>query len=80
MTKMVTLDNRVGVSCFPAHVTDDMTEALLGISKKDPTAWDEALRRYRKVVSTTLRSFRLQEPNTLAENSGSDGPQTECVK
>lgn len=31
----------------------------------DPSAWDEILRRYGKLVSATVRSFRLQEADAL---------------
>jgi RNA polymerase sigma factor (sigma-70 family) len=51
-----------------ATVTDVSTEAmnggadlLLGVSKGDPTSWNEILRRYGALVSATVRSFRLQD-------------------
>lgn len=36
-------------------------DLLLGVSKGDPTAWDEVIRRYGALVSATVRSFRLQD-------------------
>src|SRR5918998_4388207 len=45
--------------------TDSMTDLLLWIRDGDPAAWDEILRRYGKLVSTTVRSFRLQEADAL---------------
>ena len=65
MTKTDARDNCVGVSYFSAHATDDAAQVLLGISKGNPAAWDEVLLRYSKVVSATVRSFGLQESDTL---------------
>ena len=52
-----------------SYVPDDATESvaglLLGISDGNPAAWDEILSRYGKVVSGTVRSFRLQEADTV---------------
>lgn len=45
--------------------TDGVADLLLGISDGDPVAWYEVLRRYGKVVSRTVRSFRLQEVDAL---------------
>ena len=42
-----------------------MTQLLTGISEGDPAAWHEVLRRYRGLVSATVRSFRLQEAYAL---------------
>ncbi len=38
---------------------------LLRVGDGDPAAWDEILRRYGKLVSTTVRSFRLQDADAL---------------
>ncbi len=38
---------------------------MLRIGDGDPAAWDELLRRYSKLVSATVRSFRLQEADAL---------------
>ena len=48
-----------------ADATNGTADLLLGISNGDPAAWDEVLRKYGKCVSTTVRSFRLQEADAL---------------
>jgi RNA polymerase sigma factor (sigma-70 family) len=49
------------VNRIAADATDSATELLQRIGDRDPTAWDEILHRYGKLVSATVRSFRLQE-------------------
>jgi RNA polymerase sigma factor (sigma-70 family) len=44
---------------------DSVSDLLLRIRKGDAAAWDEILRRYGKLVSATVRSFRLQEADAL---------------
>jgi RNA polymerase sigma factor (sigma-70 family) len=53
------------VNCVPADAAESAADLLLGISNGDPAAWDEILRRYGKLVHTTVRSFRLQEADAL---------------
>ncbi|MGH3784839.1 MAG: RNA polymerase sigma factor [Pseudonocardiaceae bacterium] len=53
------------VSYVAADATSSAADLLLGISNRDPAAWDEILRRYGNLVSTTVRSFRLQEADAL---------------
>ena len=53
------------ISHSPADAADSLSDLLRGISNGDPSAWDEVLRRYGKLVSTTVRSFRLQEADVL---------------
>ena len=53
------------VSCMPADTVDSATDLLQRIGDRDPTAWEEILRRYGKLVSATVRSFRLQEADAL---------------
>ena len=53
------------ISYVPADATDNVADLLRGIGDGDPAAWDEILRRYGKLVSTTVRSFRLQEADAL---------------
>ncbi len=53
------------VSDVPANAAISVADLLLGISNGDRTAWDEILRRYSKLVFATVRSFRLQEADTL---------------
>jgi RNA polymerase sigma factor (sigma-70 family) len=48
-----------------ADAADAATNLLLRINDGDPAAWDEILRRYGKLVSTTVRSFRLPEADAL---------------
>jgi RNA polymerase sigma factor (sigma-70 family) len=38
---------------------------LRRVRSGDPAAWEEILRRYSKLVSATVRSFRLQEADAL---------------
>lgn len=47
------------------EVPDSVASLLLRIREGDAAAWDEIFRRYGKLVSTTVRSFRLQEADTL---------------
>jgi RNA polymerase sigma factor (sigma-70 family) len=53
------------INYLPADAADSPPDLLQGISNGDPSAWDEILRRYGKLVSTTVRSFRLQEADAL---------------
>ncbi|MCA1836032.1 MAG: sigma-70 family RNA polymerase sigma factor [Actinobacteria bacterium] len=48
-----------------AETTDSLPDLLQGISSGDPSAWEEIIRRYGRLVSTTVRSFRLQEADAL---------------
>jgi RNA polymerase sigma factor (sigma-70 family) len=48
-----------------AEVADSLPDLLQGIINGDSSAWDEILRRYGRLVSTTVRSFRLQEADAL---------------
>ena len=45
--------------------TDTVANLLLGIGDGDSAAWDEIIRRYGRLVSATVRSFRLQEADAL---------------
>lgn len=50
------------------HVTansSSVADLLRGICDGDPAAWDKILRRYGKLVSATVRSFRLQDADAL---------------
>ncbi|MBV8994284.1 MAG: sigma-70 family RNA polymerase sigma factor [Pseudonocardiales bacterium] len=42
-----------------------MANLLVGVRDGDPKAWEEIVRRYGKLVSATVRSFRLQETDAL---------------
>jgi RNA polymerase sigma factor (sigma-70 family) len=48
-----------------AGAGDDVADLLLRIRDGKPAAWDEILQRYGKLVSATVRSFRLQEADAL---------------
>jgi RNA polymerase sigma factor (sigma-70 family) len=53
------------ISDVSADSTDSAADLLQRISDRDPAVWDEILRRYSKLVSATVRSFRLQEADAL---------------
>ncbi|MDQ3763939.1 MAG: sigma-70 family RNA polymerase sigma factor [Actinomycetota bacterium] len=45
--------------------TTSVADLLQLVSEKDSTAWEEIIRRYGSIVLATVRSFRLQEADTL---------------
>jgi RNA polymerase sigma factor (sigma-70 family) len=49
----------------PADATSNMVDLLPRLGDGDSTAWQEILRRYGTLVSATVRSFRLQDADTL---------------
>ncbi len=51
--------------CAPIDDTDPVADLLVQVSHGDPAAWDEILRRYGRLVSTTVRSFGLQDADAL---------------
>ena len=55
------------ISYAPTSTTWSIAVAdlLPRVSDSDPAAWDEIIRRYGKLVSATVRSFRLQDADTL---------------
>src|SRR5436305_2507576 len=53
------------ISYMPAEATDSLAGLLQGVGNGDPAAWDEIYCRFGKLVSTTVRSFRLQEADAL---------------
>jgi RNA polymerase sigma factor (sigma-70 family) len=53
------------MSYVSADATDSVADLLLRIGDKDAAAWDEIFSRYEKIVSTTVRLFRLQEADAL---------------
>ncbi len=53
------------MSPTPAEAPDSVASLLLRIRDSDAAAWDEIFRRYGKLVSSTVRSFRLQEADAL---------------
>jgi len=42
-----------------------IAELLAGISRGDPAAWEEIMNRYERLVFAKVRSFHLQEADTL---------------
>jgi RNA polymerase sigma factor (sigma-70 family) len=49
-----------------SHATSSVADLLLRIGEgQDPAAWEEIVRRYGKLVSVTVRSFRLQDADAL---------------
>ena len=52
-------------SYAPAVATSSVADLLLRAGDGDPAAWEEILRRYGKLVSSTVRSFRLQDADAL---------------
>lgn len=53
------------ISNASTRATDSVAELLQGVQDRDPAAWEEVVRRYGKLVSATVRSFRLQETDAL---------------
>ena len=53
------------INYVPADTTASVADLLLGIHDGDPASWDEILRRYGKLVSATVRTFRLQEADAV---------------
>jgi RNA polymerase sigma factor (sigma-70 family) len=53
------------ISYIPPGPTASIADVLSGIHDGDPAAWDETLHRYGKLVSMTVRSFRLQEADAV---------------
>ncbi|MGH3777256.1 MAG: RNA polymerase sigma factor [Pseudonocardiaceae bacterium] len=49
----------------PTGATDSAADSLLRVRDGDPAAWEEIVFRYGKLVSTMVRSFRLQEADAL---------------
>jgi RNA polymerase sigma factor (sigma-70 family) len=49
-----------------SYATPSVADLLLRIGEgQDPAAWEEIVRRYGKLVSATVRSFRLQKDDAL---------------
>jgi RNA polymerase sigma factor (sigma-70 family) len=55
----------VNTSYTPTSAIPSNTELLLRIGDGDPTAWNEIVHRYGKLVAATVRSFRLQDADAL---------------
>lgn len=48
-------------SCIPTSATGSVADLLRRASNGDSAAWEQAVRRYSKLVSATVRTFRLQD-------------------
>ncbi len=48
-----------------ADATSNIADLLPRVAAGDSAAWEEILRRYSALVSTTVRAFRLQDADTL---------------
>lgn len=53
------------INDVPADATSKIVDLLPRVSDGDSAAWEEILRRYGALVSATVRSFRLQDADTL---------------
>jgi RNA polymerase sigma factor (sigma-70 family) len=53
------------INHVPVNATASVADLLRRIGDGDPVAWDEILHRYGTLVSTTVRSFRLQEADAF---------------
>ncbi len=53
------------ISYAATGATGNNVVDLLRVDDGDPAAWDEILRRYGTLVSTTVRSFHLQDADAL---------------
>jgi RNA polymerase sigma factor (sigma-70 family) len=53
------------ISYARANVMDNAADLLRGIGDGDRAAWEDILHRYGKLVSATVRSFRMQEADAL---------------
>jgi len=61
----MTMATSITTSYDHASATSSVADQLLRIGDGEPAAWDDIYHRYEKLVSTTVRSFRLQEADTL---------------
>ncbi len=48
-----------------SYATSSVADLLLRVGAGDPVAWEDVVRRYGKLVSATVRSFRLQDADAL---------------
>lgn len=61
----MTMATAIITSYDDANATSSVADLLLRVGDGDPAAWEEISRRYGKLVSTTVWSFRLQEADAL---------------
>jgi DNA-directed RNA polymerase specialized sigma24 family protein len=48
-----------------SNTSDSLADLLTQIGNGNPVAWEKIINRYGKLVSTTVRSFRLQNADAL---------------
>ena len=53
------------ISDASADATSNIADLLPRVGDGDSAAWEEILRRYGMLVSATVRSFRMQDADTL---------------
>lgn len=61
----MTTATAITTSCDGATTTSTVSDLLLRVGEGESAAWGEICRRYGKLVSATVRSFRLQEADAL---------------
>jgi RNA polymerase sigma factor (sigma-70 family) len=65
MTVLDTADSLLTHDYPRIDATTSVADLLQLISEGDSTAWEEIIRRYGSIVVATVRSFRLQDADTL---------------
>jgi RNA polymerase sigma factor (sigma-70 family) len=61
----MTTATAITTSCDGVTTTSTVADLLLRVGEGESAAWGEICRRYGKLVSATVRSFRLQEADAL---------------
>jgi RNA polymerase sigma factor (sigma-70 family) len=61
----MTTATAITTRCDGATTTSTVSDLLLRVGEGESAAWGEICRRYGKLVSATVRSFRLQEADAL---------------
>jgi RNA polymerase sigma factor (sigma-70 family) len=61
----MTTATAITTSCDGVTATSTVADLLLRVGEGESAAWGEICRRYEKLVSATVRSFRLQEADAL---------------
>jgi RNA polymerase sigma factor (sigma-70 family) len=65
MTVMDTADFLLTPDHLRIDATTSVADLLQLINEGNSTAWEEIIHRYRSIVCATVRSFRLQDADTL---------------
>jgi len=56
---------RTAMNCTPVVATASMAGLLSRAGHGDSVTWEEVVRRYSKLVSATVKSFRMQDADAL---------------